>query len=135
METVGVSPLVVSTPLRHHFFTRESTIIEWRDAEGWHCDENGRRYSRTYKRPVIKRHYEGLNYHELRHTHFTMRLASGMDIPTAQALGGWSTPAMLMNVYAHPVNENIWNAAGFMDKLSASDPVSEERNLGANMHL
>lgn len=103
--------------------THPDCIIEWRDAEGWHCDESGRRFSRTYKRPGIKRHYEGLNYHELRHTHFTMRLASEMDIPTAQALGGWSTPAMLMNVYAHPVSENIWNAAGFMDKLSEPDSV------------
>ena len=100
-------------------------IIEWRSAAGWHCDENGRRYSRTHKRPTIKRHYEGLSYHELRHTHFTMRLASGMDIPTAQALGGWSTPAMLMNVYAHPVNENIWNAAGFMDKLTEANQSEE----------
>ena len=102
-------------------------IIEWVDAEGWHCDENGRRYSRTYKHPKIKRHYDGLNYHELRHTHFTTRLASGMDIPTAQALGGWSTPAMLMNVYAHPVPENIWNAAGFMDDLSAPGQPEEAR--------
>ena len=61
----------------------------------------------------------------LRHTHFTMRLASGMDIPTAQALGGWSTPTMLMNVYAHPVSENIWNAAGFMDGLSEIVPTKK----------
>ena len=44
-----------------------SCIIEWVDEEDWHCDENGKRYSRTYKRPHIKRHYGGLNYHELRY--------------------------------------------------------------------
>ena len=100
-------------------YPADSYIIEWRDSDGWHCDANGKRYSRSYKRPTIKRHYDGLNYHELRHTHFTMRLAAGMDIPTAQALGGWSTPAMLLNVYAHPVPENVWAAAGFMDELTA----------------
>jgi len=42
-------------------------IIEWIDEEGWHCDENDRRFSRTYKRPQIKRHYDGLNFHELRY--------------------------------------------------------------------
>jgi hypothetical protein len=47
-----------------------------------------------------------------------------MDIPTAQALGGWSTPAMLMNVYAHPVSENIWNAAGFMGGFSMPSEFS-----------
>lgn len=93
-------------------------IIEWRDSEGWPCDASGKRYSRTHKRAKIKRHYDGLVFHELRHSHFTMRLASGMDIPTAQALGGWSTPSMLMNVYAHPLAENIWASAGFVDKLT-----------------
>lgn len=96
----------------------EGKVIEWRDADGWPCDETGKRFSRSYKRPRIKRHYEGLHFHELRHTHFTMRLANGMDIPTAQALGGWSSPAMLMTVYAHPVTENIWQSAGFMDDLN-----------------
>jgi hypothetical protein len=27
---------------------------------------------------------------------------------------------MLMNVYAHPVAENVWESAGFMDKLAAT---------------
>ena len=97
----------------------EGCVIEWRDADGWPCDANGKRYSRSYKRPKIERHYNGLKYHELRHTHFTMRLAAGMDIPTAQALGGWSTPDVLMTVYAHPVAQNVWDSVGFMDKLTA----------------
>lgn len=93
-------------------------VIEWRDAEGWPCDEAGKRYSRSYKRPKLKRVYDGLKFHELRHTHFTQRLADGKDIPTAQALGGWSTPTMLMTTYAHPVPENVWASAGFMDALT-----------------
>lgn len=106
-------------------------IIEWRDSDGWPCDENGKRYSRTYKRPTIRRHYEGLVFHELRHSHFTMRLASGMDIPTAQALGGWSTPSMLLNVYAHPLAENIWASAGFVDNLTARPNAKQTANQTA----
>jgi len=94
-------------------------VIEWQDSNGWPCDENGKRYSRSYKRPKINKHYDGLHFHELRHTHFTMRLADGMDIPTAQALGGWSTPDVLLNVYAHATPENVWASAGFMDRLTA----------------
>ena len=93
--------------------------ILWRDSQGWPCDENGKRYSRSHRRPKVATHYEGLHFHELRHTHFTMRLASGMDIPTAQALGGWATPTVLMSVYAHPVAQNVWASAGFMDRLTA----------------
>lgn len=94
-------------------------LVEWRDSDGWPYDESGKRYSRSHKRPKTKRHYEGLHFHELRHTHFTMRLAAGTDIPTAQALGGWSTPDVLLRVYAHPTPENVWSSAGFMDKLTA----------------
>lgn len=94
-------------------------VIMWRDSDGWPCDENGKRYSRSYPRPEIKTRYDGLHFHALRHTHFSLRLASGMDTITAQYLGGWSSPAMLMNVYAHPVAENIWQSAGFMDRLTA----------------
>lgn len=98
-------------------------VIVWRDGDGWPCDESGKRYSRSNPRPEIKTHYEGLRFHALRHTHFSLRLASGMDIPTAQYLGGWSSPAMLTNVYAHPVAENVWNSAGFMDELTAKQTV------------
>lgn len=101
-------------------------VIMWRDSDGWPCDENGKRYSRSYKRPTIKTHYDGLHFHALRHTHFSLRLASGMDTITAQYLGGWSSPAMLMNVYAHPVAENIWASAGFMDKLTAKQTAKKE---------
>ena len=97
--------------------------IEWKDAEGWPCDATGKRYSRSYKRPRIKKRYDGLHFHALRHTHFSLRLASGMDTITAQYLGGWSSPAMLMNVYAHPVAQNIWDSAGFMDRLTAKQMV------------
>lgn len=94
-------------------------VIQWKDSDGWPCDENGKRYSRSYKRPEIKTRYVGLRFHSLRHTHFSLRLASGMDTITAQYLGGWSSPAMLLGVYAHPVAQNIWSSAGFMDKLIA----------------
>ena len=92
-------------------------LVEWCKPTGWPCDESGKAYSRSYKRPKVKRCYDGLHFHALRHTHFSLRLASGMDTITAQYLGGWSTPAMLMNVYAHPIAENIWKSAGFMDAL------------------
>ena len=99
----------------------DGCTIEWRDAEGWPCDADGRRFSRTYKRPKVKRHYDGLTIHELRHTYFTLLLHSGVDIPTAQALGGWSTPEMLHRVYAHATPEHIWGTVGFMDRVTDSD--------------
>ena len=93
------------------------TII-WRDACGRYCDETGQRYSSSYQRPQVKRHYRGLVFHELRHSNFTIRLAGGTDVTTCQYLGGWSSPEILMKTYAHPVAETIWGSAGFMDGLA-----------------
>lgn len=97
--------------------------IEWRDSDGWPCDASGKRYSRSYKRPKVKTRYQGLNFHALRHTHFSFRLASGTDIITCQYLGGWSSPAMLMNVYSHPIAQTVWQSSGFMDKLTTKQLV------------
>lgn len=110
--------LDIDDPLASMYESEEYLIL-WR-RDGWYCDENGNRYSRSNPNPnkKLKRKYDGLRFHWLRHTHFSMRLADGQDIPTCQALGGWSDPRVLMTVYAHPLDEKVWASAGFMDKLS-----------------
>ncbi|MCR5757594.1 MAG: site-specific integrase [Selenomonas sp.] len=46
-----------------------------------------------------------LTLHCIRHTFATELIAGGVDIPTAQRLGGWSTPKTLLYVYAHSTDE------------------------------
>ena len=46
-----------------------------------------------------------LTLHCIRHTFATELIAAGVDIPTAQRLGGWSTPKTLLAVYAHSNDE------------------------------
>ena len=46
-----------------------------------------------------------LTLHCARHTFATELIAAGVDIPTAQRLGGWSTPKTLLSVYAHSTDE------------------------------
>ena len=98
----------------------DGCIIEWHDSKGWPCDENGKRYSRSYTNPHkgLKRHYSGIVYHQLRHTRFTLGIANGMSIPVAMALGGWSSAAMLHDVYLHATPEGIWDAPTIADSLS-----------------
>ena len=99
----------------------DDCIIEWRDAQGWPCSADGRRYSRSHKRetPKAKRHYKGLVFHELRHSWASHRLDSGMNYKVVQSLGGWSTPDMLLNVYGHALDESVLEAGGYMDSLLA----------------
>lgn len=92
-------------------------VAEYRDAEGWPCDVDGRRYSRSYPKPKFKRHYSGLVFHQLRHSHFTQRVAQGTDLKSVQYLGGWSTASVLLNTYAHADQRKILESASFMPDL------------------
>ena len=51
-----------------------------------------------------------LTLHCMRHTFATELIAGGVDIPTVQRLGGWSTPKTLLGIYAHSNDELARNA-------------------------
>lgn len=55
--------------------------------------------------------YEGLNFHELRHTQATLLIGSGADIKTVQGRLGHSTAALTMDIYAHAIEQNDRAAA------------------------
>ena len=40
---------------------------------------------------------------------------------TAQALGGWTTPDMLLRVYGHSVPDKVLSSGGYMDRLLAGE--------------
>lgn len=99
-------------------------LLLWRDSEGWPCDASGKRYSRSYPRPKIKQHYQGLTFHELRHTHFSICRADGMSMAIAKQRGGWSDSRMLDEIYEHPLEEDIWQSVSFMDNLTPEKVVN-----------
>ena len=49
------------------------------------------------------------------------RLEEGLDLKTAQALGGWTTPDMLLKTYAHAVPDKVLSSGGYMDRLLAEE--------------
>lgn len=46
-----------------------------------------------------------ITLHQLRHTNVSAMIALGLPIKTIQEQGGWSTPAMIFNVYGHQFEE------------------------------
>ena len=101
-------------------YPSDDFVVEWRDLGGWPCDETGRRFSRSYKRPVVKRHYVGITPHELRHTFFTLRAAdtqNPVSLKELQYLGGWTTPRMVMEIYAHSDEARALASGGMADRL------------------
>jgi integrase len=96
------------------------------DAEGILVDEHGRRYSRTNRKPKVKKQYRGLKFHELRHTQATLLIANGVDIKTVQDRLGHAKASTTLDFYAHSDSKRDRQAAQlFGDILSAEH--SEEQ--------
>ena len=62
-------------------------------------------------------HYEGLKFHELRHTQATLLLASGEDIKTVQARLGHAKASTTLDMYAHAMPEKDKEAAQIIGNL------------------
>ena len=66
--------------------------------------------------------FDGLKFHELRHTQATQLLANGVDMKTVQTRLGHSTASLTLNMYAHAIPENDEKAAALVGELFASKP-------------
>ena len=117
--------LEVGEPLAG-LYDGDGYLVLWHDSDGWPCTPDGIRYSRTNPNPNkdVKRHYDGLRFHGLRHTHFSILEGEGVPRSTSRARGGWKDDRML-NRYAHPLEGNIWAPVNFMDRHApkAKQPI------------
>ena len=89
--------------------------------QGFPVDENGKPYSRSNRRPKIKKHYQGLKFHELRHTHTTLQIGNGMDFRTVSERAGHSRTSTTMDIYAHAIPANDHAAAELIGDLLKKD--------------
>ena len=65
-------------------------------------------FSRNFKNMIRRQDYlsDALHLHSTRHTWATNMIQCGISITDVQALGGWSRPDTLLNIYAHTVKES-----------------------------
>lgn len=61
--------------------------------------------------------FDGLKFHELRHTHASLLIANGTDVKTVQGRLGHSSADITMNIYAHALPRNDIAAAQAIDNL------------------
>lgn len=64
--------------------------------------------------------FEGLKFHELRHTQATQLLANGVDVKTVQTRLGHADPSLTLKWYAHALPENDEKAANLIGDLFAA---------------
>ena len=59
--------------------------------------------------------WEGLRFHDLRHTHATLLISGGTDVKTVQMRLGHSSAEITMSCYAHAIPLSDANAAESID--------------------
>ena len=102
------------------------------NANGFPVDPEGRPYSRSNPRPKTSGHrYEGLKFHELRHSHITLEIGHGMDIKTVQMRAGHSSPSVTLDVYTHAFPANGRKAAGLFESVMRE--ASETKDANASL--
>lgn len=65
--------------------------------------------------------FQGLKFHELRHTQATLLLANGVDVKTVQSRLGHASPSITLGWYAHAIPQNDSAAALMLCNLLASE--------------
>lgn len=66
--------------------------------------------------------FNGLMFHELRHTQATQLLANGVDVKTVQNRLGHADASLTLNQYAHAIPDNDEKAAQLVGSLFAKKP-------------
>lgn len=85
---------------------------------GWFDLHNFETWWRRFRR---ESGFEGLKFHELRHTQATQLLANGVDVKTVQARMGHSNASLTLNWYAHAIPENDRKAADMLGDLFSDE--------------
>lgn len=66
--------------------------------------------------------FQGVKFHELRHTQATLLLAQGVDVKTVQNRLGHANASITLDWYAHALPENDHAAAGVLGDLLENPP-------------
>ena len=100
-----------------------------------------RRYVFTFDnrwRAWRKEHgFEGLKFHELRHTRATQLLANGVDVKTVQTRLGHTSASITLGWYAHAIPEKDHEAADLLGAIlsgtKSQDNAAEEEEKSPEM--
>lgn len=93
------------------------------DAKGGYM--NPCNFSRWWRSFTADSGFEGLKFHELRHTQATQLLANGVDVKTVQTRLGHANASITLNLYAHAVPENDKAAADLVGELFGGMPAKK----------
>ncbi len=100
-------------------YQNEETPVCCSNTGGWFDLNNFGRWWRPWS---ADNGFGDLKFHEIRHTHATLLLASGVDVKTTQTRMGHSSATITLEWYAHAVPDNDRKAADLLGKLATLEP-------------
>lgn len=81
---------------------------------------NGHNFNRWWKNFIKGTDFEGLRIHDLRHTHATLLVSSGLNIKAVSARLGHANIGITLDLYAHAQREDDIKAARIVGELLRS---------------
>ena len=113
--------------LKHGIRQSDDIPVITDELGGWQDPNNFSRWWRTF----CKLHEFGdLRFHDIRHTHASLLIASGMDIKTVQSRLGHEKPSTTLDMYAHVMPGRDKEAAAMIGQLlKMKEPLAEVVNL------
>ncbi|MCL2402772.1 MAG: site-specific integrase [Coriobacteriia bacterium] len=80
---------------------------------------NGDNLARWWRSFCKRYEFEGLRIHDLRHTHISLLISSGLNMKAASVRAGHASVAFTMDRYAHALREDDEKAAAIIGKYMA----------------
>lgn len=77
--------------------------------------------SKWFRRFADKNGFEGVRFHDLRHTHASILLANNIDVVSVASRMGHSDPAVTLRQYAHALARRDRDAAQVLDDLFGAE--------------
>lgn len=81
--------------------------------------------SKWFRRFADAHGFDGIRFHDLRHTHATILLANNIDVVAVSSRMGHSDPSVTLRVYAHALARRDRDAAATFDRLFGQDTPIE----------
>lgn len=88
--------------------------------------------SKWFRRFADKHGFEGITFHQLRHTHATLLFADNIDAIAVATRMGHADPSVTMRTYAHALRRRDEDSARVMQRLLDNVPASPSFTLDPN---
>ena len=96
-----------------HLWQGQGWIVHGWDGRQLHHDTP----SKWFKRFADAHGFQGVTFHNLRHTHATILLANNIDVVAVAHRMGHSDPTVTLRTYAHALKRRDQDAAQALDQL------------------